>query len=152
MNVSFEKLNDVEGKIIVNVEESDYKAKVDSEIKRIGRTHNIPGFRKGHVPMGQLVRMFGKQVKSDVLNQEVYEAVVNYIRENKLGILGEPLPVENVNLVFDFPVCIAACAIAIVPTVIQGRFKKWQGYALLGVYALYMLLLVLNETGVVALG
>ncbi|MBQ1255483.1 MAG: sodium:calcium antiporter, partial [Clostridia bacterium] len=67
-------------------------------------------------------------------------------------INGEPLPVENINLVFDFPVCIAACAIAIVPTVIQGRFKKWQGYALLGVYALYMLLLVLNETGVVALG
>lgn len=94
MNVSFEKLNDVDGKIIVNVEESDYKAKVESEIKKIGRTHNIPGFRKGHVPMGQLVRMFGKQVKSDVLNQEVYEAVVNYIRDNKLGILGEPLPVE----------------------------------------------------------
>lgn len=94
MNVSFEKLNDVEGKIIVNVEESDYKAKVDSEIKKIGRTHSIPGFRKGHVPMGQLVRMFGKQVKSDVLNQEVYEAVVKYIQENKLGILGEPLPVE----------------------------------------------------------
>lgn len=67
-------------------------------------------------------------------------------------INGEPLPVENINLVFDFPVCIAACAIAIVPTVIQGRFKKWQGYALLGVYALYMLLLVLNETGVIALG
>lgn len=94
MNVSFEKLNDVEGKIIVNVEESDYKAKVDSEIKKIGRTHSIPGFRKGHVPMGQLVRMFGKQVKSDVLNQEVYEAVVKYIQDNKLAILGEPLPVE----------------------------------------------------------
>lgn len=94
MNVSFEKLNDVEGKIIVNVEESDYKAKVDAEIKKIGRTHSIPGFRKGHVPMGQLVRMFGKQVKSDVLNQEVYEAVVKYIQDNKLAILGEPLPVE----------------------------------------------------------
>lgn len=94
MNVSFEKLNDVEGKIIVNVEENDYKAKVDAEIKKIGRTHNIPGFRKGHVPMGQLVRMFGKQVKSDVLNHEVYQAVVNYIQENKLAILGEPLPVE----------------------------------------------------------
>ena len=94
MNVSFEKLNDLEGKIIVNVEESDYKAKVDAEIKKIGRTHNIPGFRKGHVPMAQLVRMFGKQVKSDVLNQEVYEAVVNYIRDNKLSILGEPLPVD----------------------------------------------------------
>ncbi|MDE6756038.1 MAG: trigger factor [Muribaculaceae bacterium] len=94
MNVSFEKLNDVEGKIIVNVEESDYKAKVEAEIKKIGRTHSIPGFRKGHVPMGQLVRMFGKQVKSDVLNQEVYEAVVKYIQDNKLGILGEPLPVD----------------------------------------------------------
>lgn len=94
MNVSLEKLNDVEGKLIVNVEESDYKAKVDSEIKKIGRTHAIPGFRKGHVPMSQLVRMYGKHVKSDVLNQDVYEAVINYIRENKLGILGEPLPVD----------------------------------------------------------
>lgn len=94
MNVSFEKTNDVEGKIIVNVEEADYKPQVDKEIKQIGRTHSIPGFRKGHVPMGQLVRMFGKQVKSDVLNHEVYNAVVKYIQDNKLSILGEPLPCE----------------------------------------------------------
>ena len=67
-------------------------------------------------------------------------------------INGKPLPVDKINLVFDFPVCIAACAVAVVPTVIQGKFKKWQGYALLAIYALYMLLLVLNETGVVALG
>ena len=67
-------------------------------------------------------------------------------------INGEALPVEKVNLVFDFPVCIAACAVAIVPTIIQGRFKKWQGFALLAIYALYMLFLVLNETGVVVLG
>ena len=66
-------------------------------------------------------------------------------------INGQALPVEKINLVFDFPVCIAACAIAIVPTIIQGRFKKWQGFALLAVYALYMLFLVLNETGVIAL-
>ena len=67
-------------------------------------------------------------------------------------INGTPLPVEKINLVFDFPVCIAACAVAIIPTVIQGKFKKWQGYALLSIYALYMLFLILNETGVVALG
>ncbi len=67
-------------------------------------------------------------------------------------INGEPLPVDRVNLVFDFPICIAACAVAVVPTIIQGKFKKWQGYALLTIYALYMLLLILNETGVVALG
>ena len=66
-------------------------------------------------------------------------------------INGTPLPVERINLVFDFPVCIAACSIAIIPTIIFGRFKKWQGYALLAVYVLYMLLLILNEVGVVAL-
>ncbi len=63
----------------------------------------------------------------------------------------KPLPVEKINLVFDFPVCIAACAVAIVPTIIQGKFKKWQGYALLAIYGLYMLFLILNETGVVTL-
>ncbi len=67
-------------------------------------------------------------------------------------INGKPLPVERINLLFDFPVCIVACAIAIVPTIIQGKFKKWQGFALLSVYVLYILFLVLNELGVVALG
>ena len=67
-------------------------------------------------------------------------------------INGKPLPVDRVNLVFDFPVCITACAIAVVPTVIQGKFKKWQGYLLLAVYAVYMLMLILNEVGVIALG
>ena len=67
-------------------------------------------------------------------------------------INGKALPVERVNLVFDFPVCIAACAVAIVPTIIQGRFKKWQGVALLSIYGIYMLMLVLNETGAVTIG
>lgn len=66
-------------------------------------------------------------------------------------INGTALPVDRINLVFDFPVCIAVCAIAIIPTIVQGKFKKWQGYALLGCYALYMLLLVLNEVGTIAL-
>ena len=67
-------------------------------------------------------------------------------------INSKPLPVDKINLVFDFPVCIAACAVAVVPTVIQGKFKKWQGYALLTIYALYMLFLILNETHVITLG
>ena len=67
-------------------------------------------------------------------------------------INGQPLPVEKINLVFDFPVCIAACSVAVIPTVIQGRFKKWQGYALLTIYALYMVFLVLNELSIVPLG
>ena len=67
-------------------------------------------------------------------------------------INGKALPVEKINLVFDFPVCIAACAVAVVPTIIQGKFKKWQGFALLTIYALYMLFLVLNELKIVPLG
>ena len=66
-------------------------------------------------------------------------------------INGKPLPVERINLVFDFPVCILACAVAVIPTIITGKFKKWQGFALLAIYAIYMILLVLNETGVVIL-
>ena len=94
MNVSMEKIDNVSARLIVSVVENDYQEKVTKEIKQIGRTHTIPGFRKGHVPFGELNRRFGKQIASDVINQEVYEAVSNYIRDNKLGILGEPLPVE----------------------------------------------------------
>ena len=94
MNVSIQKIDNVNGKITVAIEENDYKDKVTAELKRIGKTHTLPGFRKGHVTIDQLRRRFGKQVKRDVINQEVYEAVINYIRENQLGILGEPLPVE----------------------------------------------------------
>ncbi len=67
-------------------------------------------------------------------------------------INGTALPVEKINLIFDFPVCILACAVAIIPTIIMGKFKKWQGFALLAIYASYMALLVLNETGIIALG
>lgn len=65
-------------------------------------------------------------------------------------INGQPLPVANMNLVFDFPVCIAACAVAVVPTIIMGKFKKWQGALLLVIYVGYMACLVLNETGVLS--
>ena len=64
MNVSIEKIDNVNGKITVSIEENDYKDKVTSELKRIGKTHTLPGFRKGHVTIDQLRRRFGKQVKS----------------------------------------------------------------------------------------
>ena len=95
MNVTVEKTTDVEGKIIVNVVESDYAEKVKKELKKIGRERPLPGFRAGHVPFGQLEKRYGRMVKSDVLNDEVYRAVVSHIQENKLHILGEPLPVEK---------------------------------------------------------
>lgn len=100
MNVTLDKTSDIEGKFIVNVEEADYEKKVKDELKKIGREAHIPGFRQGHVPAGQIKARFGKQAKSQVLNDTVYEAVINYIRDNKLNVLGEPMPVEvkGVNL------------------------------------------------------
>ena len=64
---------------------------------------------------------------------------------------GEALPVDKINLVFDFPVCIAACVVAVVPTIISGKFRKWQGIALLSIYGIYMAMLILMEVGVFAL-
>ncbi len=63
---------------------------------------------------------------------------------------GKALPVEQMNINFDFPVCIFACAVAVVPTIISGKFRKWQGAALLAIYVGYMACLVLNETGVLS--
>lgn len=63
---------------------------------------------------------------------------------------GKALPVEQMNINFDFPVCILACAVAVVPTIIAGKFRKWQGVALLAIYVGYMACLVLNETGVLS--
>lgn len=94
MNVTLSKTSDVSGLIKVDVTEADYSGKVASELKKIQKNANIPGFRKGAVPMAQIKRRYEKPVKSDVLNQEVYDAVIKYIREEKLHVLGEPLPVE----------------------------------------------------------
>lgn len=100
MQVTLEKNGDLEGRIKVEVSPADYTDKVNAELKQIGRTRQIPGFRKGHVSVDQLRRRFGKEVKSHVLNDEVYRAVINYIHENKLNVLGEPLPVavQEINL------------------------------------------------------
>ena len=94
MQVTLEKTGGLQGRIKVEVAQADYADKVNKELKEIGRTRVIPGFRKGHVSIDQLRRRFGKDVKSHVLNEEVYHAVIEYIRENKLNVLGEPLPVE----------------------------------------------------------
>lgn len=94
MNVTMEKTDNVSAVLTVSVEEKDYQEKVKNDLKEIGKKHVIPGFRQGHVPFGELNRRFGKQVTSDIINREVYDAVTGYLRDNKLAILGEPLPVE----------------------------------------------------------
>lgn len=94
MNVAIDKKEDGSALLSVTVAQSDYTEKVDKELRKFGREHTVPGFRKGHVPFGELKRRFGRQMTSDVINDIVYKAVVDYIRDNKLNILGEPMPVN----------------------------------------------------------
>lgn len=101
MNVTLDKINATTGKLTVSVVENDYKDKVTDQLKKIRKDANIPGFRKGAVPMSIVDKRFRKQVTSDVINQEVYKAVVDYLQANKLDILGEPLPVNVTELDLD---------------------------------------------------
>lgn len=94
MNVTLEKQEDGTGIITVNVTEQDYADKVTKQLKEIGKTHTIPGFRKGHISVDQLRRRFGKEVKSDIINREVIDAALDYIRDNKINCLGQIMPVE----------------------------------------------------------
>ncbi|MDE6484966.1 MAG: hypothetical protein K2L14_06215 [Duncaniella sp.] len=94
MNISRQDMSPVDLRLTVDIDENDYKDEVTKKIKEIGRTHQLPGFRKGHVPFGELKRRFGKQVATDVLNDVVYRAIIDYIKENNLRVMGHPLPVE----------------------------------------------------------
>ncbi|WP_303030389.1 trigger factor [uncultured Duncaniella sp.] len=94
MKITKEEISPVDVRLTVAIEENDYKDDVTKKLKELGRTHSIPGFRKGHVPFGELKRRFGKQMTSDVINDTVYRAVVDFITENNLPVMGHPVPVE----------------------------------------------------------
>lgn len=95
MNVTFQKTGDLEGVITIVLDKADYEDKVTKELKEIGKTHQIPGFRKGHVELSTLRKRFGKEVKYRVLNDLAIEQVFKYIEDNKLDILGRPIPAEG---------------------------------------------------------
>lgn len=98
MNVTFDKQNAVEGIVSVVLEEKDYCGKVADELKKIGKTHAEPGFRAGHVPAGLIQKKYGKAVKFDVINREVSDALYDYIKEQKLHVLGNPMGVDDEQL------------------------------------------------------
>ena len=95
MNVEFKKIDNVNGELTVTLEEKDYADKVKKQLKEIGKNRPEPGFRAGHVPMGLLEKKYGNAVKYDVVNREIVDAVYDYIRDNKLRVLGQPIPDKN---------------------------------------------------------
>lgn len=100
MKIDYAKVNDVIGEITMVVEESDYADKVKKQLKEIGKKHAEPGFRPGHVPAGLIEKKYGKAVKYDEINKLVGEAIFDYIKENKINVLGNPIP-DKANAIND---------------------------------------------------
>lgn len=95
MKVTFENPDKVNGLMTLTVEEADYTEKVEKQLKDYRKRANIPGFRPGQVPMGMVRRQYGNAVKVDVINNLLGEEIYKYMRENKVQMLGEPMPSEQ---------------------------------------------------------
>ena len=92
MNISLENPEKVSGVLTLVVEEADFAGDVEKQLKDYRKKANVPGFRPGQAPMGMIKRQIGAQVKVDVINRLVGEKLYEYVRENKINMLGEPMP------------------------------------------------------------
>ena len=92
MNINFEKNQKASGVMTITVEEMDYQDNVRKQLNDYRKKANIPGFRPGQAPMGMIKRQIGAQVKVDAINRLVGEKLYEYVKENKINMLGEPMP------------------------------------------------------------
>ena len=95
MNISLQNVNNVSAVLTVQIEKADYQVQVDKSLKTLRQRVNMPGFRKGMVPMGLIKKQYGVSVLIEEVDKLMQEKVGEYIRENKVNMLGTPLPKEN---------------------------------------------------------
>ena len=95
MNISFEAPDKVNGLMTITLEKEDYQGEVEKTLKDYRKRANIPGFRPGQAPMGMIKRQFGTSVKVDTINKMLGEKLYSYVQDNKIQMLGEPLPSEQ---------------------------------------------------------
>ena len=95
MNIQFECADKVNGLMTITIEQADYQEKVDKKLKDYRKKAQVPGFRPGMVPMGLIKKQYGTAVKVDEVNRLLGEQLYGYIRDNKIQMLGEPLPNEE---------------------------------------------------------
>jgi trigger factor len=102
MNVIREDLNALNARLKVKVTPEDYQSKVSETLSKYRKTAKIPGFRPGHAPIGMIQKQYGKSVLFDEVSKMVTDAINNYISEEKLNLLGNPIPVEENGFSGDF--------------------------------------------------
>ena len=95
MNVTRQDVDALNATLTVEVTPEDYEKKVNDTLNNYRKTAKVPGFRPGHVPMGLVKKQYGKAVLSEELNKAVNQTLQEYITENKLDILGNPIPTEG---------------------------------------------------------
>ena len=95
MNITKNQIDDLNATIKIELGKEDYAGRVESALKDYQKRVIIDGFRKGKTPMGIVKKMYGKALLVEEINKVLGEALSNYIKENDLQILGEPLPNET---------------------------------------------------------
>uniref|UniRef100_UPI00307ACB26 trigger factor n=1 Tax=Phocaeicola coprophilus TaxID=387090 RepID=UPI00307ACB26 len=95
MNISLQNVDSVSAVLTVQIEKADYQEKVEKALKTLRQKVNMPGFRKGMVPAGLIKKQYGVSVLAEEIDKLLQEKVFEYIRENKVDMLGTPLPKEN---------------------------------------------------------
>ncbi|SED14588.1 trigger factor [Tenacibaculum sp. MAR_2009_124] len=101
MNITKENVDALNAIVKVDIVADDYKEKVAKVLGDYRKTANIPGFRKGHVPMGMVKKQYGKAVMIDEVNKLLQESLNKFLVEEKLDILGNPLPKVNEGFSWD---------------------------------------------------
>lgn len=100
MDITLDKKSTTDGLIKIKLSQSDYQPKVEEKIKNYARKATIKGFRQGKIPHGVIKKMFGKSILVEEINHLLSHSVSDYIKDNKLKILGDPLPnQEKANLI-----------------------------------------------------
>ena len=95
MNITKEQIDDLNAVVKVAITKEDYQDKVEKILKDYRKQANIPGFRKGQVPMGLIKKQYGKAVLVDEVNKLLQDNLNKYLNEEKLDVLGNPLPKQQ---------------------------------------------------------
>lgn len=101
MKITLNKKNKLSGIISIEIEKNDYEQKVNDVLKRYSKTAKIPGFRKGFVPIGLVKKQYGNAVKVDEINKLLDSSLKKYIQDEKLDILGGPIPYMDNDINWD---------------------------------------------------
>ena len=101
MNITKEQIDNLNAVVKVAITKDDYQDKVDTILKDYKKQANIPGFRKGQVPMGLIKKQYGKAVLVDEVNKLLQDNLNKYLTEEKLDVLGNPLPKQQDNFDWD---------------------------------------------------